>query len=122
MWANAIVLLFISLAYGEPGDQCFENDPLTDCNFIDAPLEAMLEPFNAVFGVWFFPIVWGLFLAILWLRTQNTMLVGIVGILVSTMISTFYEPARQIGIMLFLIAMGMVLFQVIRQKVEQPIS
>ena len=117
-----ISLLFISVAYGAPGDLCFENDPLTDCGFIEAPLEAMITPFDAIFGVWFFPIVWGLFLAILWLRTQNTMLVGIVGILVSTMISTFYEPAREIGIMLFLIAMGMVLYQIIRQKVEQPIS
>lgn len=82
----------------------------------------MIEPFNAIFGVWFFPIVWGLFLAIIWLRTQNTMLVGIVGLLVSTMISSFYEPAREIGVILFLVAMGMILFQVIRQKVEQPIS
>ena len=97
---------------------CFEQNPLTDCNFIDAPLEAMIEPFNAIFGVWFFPIIWGIILGVLWLRTQNTMLVGIVGLIISTTISAFYEPVRGMGVLLFLVAAGVTLYHVVRHRSE----
>jgi len=115
---TAIMLFIPSLAYSEPGDQCFEQNPLVACNFIEAPLEAMIEPFNAIFGVLFFPIVWGVILGVLWLRTQNTMLVGIVGLIVSTTISSFYEPARGIGVLLALIAAGVTLYHVVKHRSE----
>ena len=114
----AILLFIPSFAFSAPGELCFEQSPLTDCNFIEAPLEAMIEPFNAIFGVWFFPIIWGILLGVLWLRTQNTMLVGVVGLIISTTISTFYEPARGIGVLLFLIAAGVTLYHVVRHRSE----
>ncbi len=109
----------LPVAYAVPGELCFEKDPLVDCNFIDAPLEALVKPFEAIFGEWFMVIIWGLILGILWLRTQNIMLVGIVGIIVSTTITTFYEPARAIGWFLMAIAIGVTLYQLFVHRVHQ---
>lgn len=117
----ALFLLPMPIAYGAPGDLCFEQgNIINNCNFIDAPLEALVEPFEAIFGVWFFPIVWGVILGILWIRTQNTMLVGIVGVMVAGMIGTIYEPALSAGILLFVVAMGITLYGLIQYKLENP--
>lgn len=115
------ISLVVGLAYGAPGDLCWEQgDIITRCNFLDAPLEALVQPYEAVFDVWWVVIVWGMFLGILWLKTQNTMLVGIVGLMASSLIGGVYEPALGIGVVMFLIAMGFTFYGLIQYRLEQP--
>ena len=57
--------------------ECFE---LGTCPWATDPLNTMLIPFDSIFGGLSIVIFWALGVGILWLRTENPMLVGLVGI------------------------------------------
>lgn len=105
-----------------PGNlNCFETftsnlGPL--CGFMDNPFQAVLKPLEATLGDLTLVAIWGILLGILWIRTQNLMLVGIIGILVAGSISAVYEPAKGIGLLLMGVAVGVTLFQLIRHKIS----
>ena len=65
--------------------ECWEMGtcPFTSLDGSIKPLEAWLLPFDHIFGGLSLLIFWGLILGMLWLRTQNPQLVGIVGIAMS---------------------------------------
>ena len=54
-----------------------------DCPFTSDPLGTMLLPFDMIFGGLSIVIFWGLVVGILWLRTENPALVGLVGLAMS---------------------------------------
>jgi len=88
------------------------------CNFTDSPFNAVLQPFHATLGDLSLVAIWGILLGILWIKTNNLGLVSIVGILVASSISTVYEPARGIGLLLVGVSIGIMLFQLIRHKIS----
>jgi len=97
---------------------CFETFSSKMCNFADSPFDAVLQPFHATLGDLSLVAIWGILLGILWIRTNNLMLVSMVGILVSSSLATVYEPARGIGLLLVGVSIGITLFQVIRHKIQ----
>ena len=97
---------------------CFESFESGLCGFFDDPFTAVLAPFQATLGDLTLVAIWGLLLGVLWIRTQNLMLVGMVGILVSTSITAIYEPARGIGMLLMGVAIGVTIFQLVRHKIS----
>lgn len=98
--------------------QCYE---LGTCDFFAHPLDTMLEPFLAVFGAYFYIIIWGLLIGILWLRVSNTMLVGIVGlVLAGIMQAQFTAQTWTIGLMLLAIATTVLLYQIFTVRTHFP--
>lgn len=97
---------------------CFEKMDGNLCGFYDSPFSAVLEPFNSTLGDLTMVVMYGLLLGVLWIRTQNLMLVSVVGILVSSSLTAVYEPARGIGMLLVGVSIGITLFQLIRHKIQ----
>lgn len=97
---------------------CFETFSSNLCGFFDNPFQAVLSPFQATLGDLTLVAIWGILLGILWIRTENLMLVGIIGILVSSSLTAIYEPARGIGLLLMGVAIGITLFQLVRHKIS----
>jgi hypothetical protein len=97
---------------------CFETFSSNLCGFFDNPFQAVLAPFQATLGDLTLVAIWGILLGILWIRTENLMLVGMIGILVSTSLTAIYEPARGIGLLLMGVAIGITLFQLVRHKIS----
>jgi len=98
--------------------QCYE---LGTCEFFEHPLETMLEPFTAVFGAYFYIIIWGLLMGILWLRVSNTMVVGIVGLVLAILIQTQFTTETQVvGYVLLALAVAVLLYQIFTTRVHYP--
>lgn len=100
--------------------QCFEDfddmcgllsgNPSTMFGAILTPLETQVVGFSLV-------ILWGGLLGIVWLKTENIMLLGIIGVIVSATITGLSTNAQGIGMLLLGISIGVLLFQLIRQRV-----
>ncbi len=106
-----------------PDPKCFE---LGTCDVFASPLDAMLEPFFAAFsfagdesGQFFLIIIWGLIIGIIWLRTSSTMITGVIGIGVATLF-TFNEKTILVGIVLLGAAIGIVVYQLYKQRLDFP--
>ena len=97
---------------------CFETFSSNLCGFFDNPFQAVLAPFQATLGDLTLVAIWGILLRILWIRTENLMLVGMVGIVVSTSISAIYEHARGLGILLMGVGIGVTSFELVRHTIS----
>ena len=112
----------------EQQPQCFE---LGTCPWATDPLNTMLLPFDSIFGGLSLVIFWALGVGILCLRTENPMLVGLVGISMCaaylTAIETGtgpqpspeFEGARMIGALLFALSLGITLYQLISTGIHR---
>ena len=87
-------------------------------------------PFDQVFGGLALVIFWSVIVGILWLRTENPMLVGMIG---TAMTATYlasletmddlpeeFDQARIIGGILFAISLGFTLYHIIQSKILSP--
>lgn len=99
---------------------CFEDasdlcgvasgDPTTIFAGIMDPLETQVPGFSMV-------IFWGGIMAIIWFKTENIMLLGLIGVFVNATIVGLSESAQGIGLLLLAVANGILLFQLIRQRI-----
>ena len=106
-----------------PNPACFE---LGTCDVFASPLDAMLEPFFAAFsfggddtGQFFLIVIWGLIIGVIWLRTSSTMITGVIGIGIATLF-TFSEKTIFVGITLLILAIGIVIYQLYKQRLDFP--
>ena len=107
--------------------ECFE---LGTCPWATDPLNTMLIPFDSIFGGLSIVIFWALGVGILWLRTENPMLVGLVGISMCAAYLTAikngavpaasaeFEGARMIGSLLFALSLGITIYQLISTRIH----
>lgn len=108
------------------GDLCFEDvddlcgigsgDPEQVFAGILIPLETQIG-FGAATG-FAFVIFWAGIFAIIWFKTENIMILGLIGVFVNATIVGFNEQAAGIGILLLGVANGILLFQMLRQRVS----
>ena len=121
----AVITLPVAFADAE-NPTCVE---LGTCMFASDPLNVMLIPFDAIFGGLSIVIFWSLAIGILWLRTENPMLVGLIGVcMVSaysyavdpTMQSPEFETARWTGTILLVISVGISLYQLFGRLYAPP--
>lgn len=103
-----------SYSLGPNDPSCYE---LGSCDFFAAPIETISEPFEAVLGIYMYPVIWGIVMGFLYLRTESTMVVGIVGVMLSLFI-TFSTQAQQIGLVLLFVSIGVVLYQLISIRIH----
>lgn len=100
---------------------CFEDstdlcglasgDPQTIFAGIMDPLESQVPGFSMV-------IFWGGIMAIIWFKTENIMLLGIIGIFVNATIIGISTQAQGIGLALLAVANGVLIFQLLRQRIS----
>lgn len=102
---------------------CFEagNCPFTN------PLELFTMPFTHFFGDFFFVMVWGVVLAVMFLKNKDPMLTSLVGILIagffsgsSVLTNSATAQAFNIGWILVAISVGMFMWFTI-QKARNPV-
>lgn len=108
--------------------QCFEQFTGSFCGFFENPFGAVLKPIGFALGDadgtlgLGFAIMWGILLGILWIRTENLMLVSIVGLLVASTTtaidSTGELGIRGMGLLLVGVSIGITLFQLIKHKIQ----
>lgn len=108
------------------GELCFEDvDDMCGIGSGDAetlfagilqPLESQIG-FGAATG-FAFVIFWAGIMAIIWFKTENIMLLGLIGVFVNATIIGFNEQAQGIGILLLGVANGLLIFQMLRQRVS----
>ena len=128
--------LFAVLAIGGAPQEAFadaENPTCVElgtCMFANDPLNVMLIPFDSIFGGLSIVIFWALAIGILWLRTENPMLVGMVGIAMCaayltaiesgtvTAASAEFDGARMIGGLLFALSLGITIYHVISNRIH----
>jgi len=128
--------LMAVLAIGNAPQEAFadaENPTCVElgtCMFASDPLNVMLIPFDAIFGGLSIVIFWSLAIGILWLRTENPMLVGLVGIAMCAAYLTAieqnlvdaqtaeFEGARLIGGLLFALSLGITIYHIISNRIH----
>ena len=124
------------LAIGGAPQEAFASaeDPtcmeLGTCMFTSDPLNVMLVPFDSIFGGLSIVIFWSLVIGILWLRTENPMLVGMVGIAMCASYLTAIETgqlegqsaefdgARMVGGLLFALSLGITIYQILSNRIH----
>ena len=87
------------------------GDPATIFAGIMDPLELQVPGFSMI-------IFWGGMMAILWFKTENIMLLGLIGIFVNATIIGISETAQGIGLLLLGVANGLLIFQLFRQRIQ----
>lgn len=117
----AISISMIPIADAREPQYCFEDqtdlcglasgDPTTIFEGIMDPLESQVPGFSMI-------IFWGGIMAILWFKTENIMLLGLIGIFVNATIVGISETAQGIGLLLLGVANGLLLYQLFRQRVQ----
>jgi len=100
------------------------------CAFTEDPFGVMMMPFERIFKGLTIMIMWSLLISILWLRTQNPMLIGVVGIAMTAAYMTMlpasqsneFDGARIIGGVLFCVSLGISVYHLINTRLFQPPS
>ena len=115
----------IPQAFAPPDDpSCVEDG--TYCDFTQAPFDAMIQPIALVFGVFTYPILYGIFLGIIWIRTRDPMTTGIIGLFMAGagigagVLSDWNDQIIAMGALLFIIALGVVFYQLYIDKLARP--
>lgn len=103
---------------------CMEDG--TFCDFVQHPFDAMMQPFVVLFGDFTYPIIYGIFIGIIWLYTKDIMLTGMLGILVASagitagILGAWEDNAIMAGILLVAVALAVVIYQVFIHKSASP--
>ena len=114
--------------YIEFGRECATWE-LGETAFTSNPLGTMLLPFDHIFQGLSIVIFWALLIGILWLRTENPQLVGIIGVVMvsaysyatdPTLQSPEFETARFVGTVLILCSLGISVYQLIATRIFAP--
>lgn len=94
---------------------------------IQAPFDMFTYPFRLFFGDFFFILVWGIILSVIYLRTHNAMLTSLVGIIIGSFFagSTAIQGSTigqsfNIGYILVAVSIGIAMFSLIRSKANNP--
>jgi len=114
--------------YIEFGRECATWE-LGETAFTSNPLGTMLLPFDHMFQGMSIVIFWSLLIGILWLRTENPQLVGIIGVVMvsaysytidPTLQSPEFETARWVGTILIGFSVGISIYQLIATRIFAP--
>ena len=123
MLAIPVLILFLipsayaderpALCYEDASDMCglLSGNPADFFAATLAPLDAQVEGYGLM-------ILWGGILAMLWFKTENIMLIGIVGIIIAATITGMSDQAKGIGMLLLAVSIGILLYQMIRQRIS----
>ena len=101
------------------GGNCYETGT---CDFTQDAFNVMLMPLQWNLGDFTPAVLWGIIIGIIWLRTHSVQLVGVVGIALNSLLVTFYAPAREVGLLLLGLSVGIVVYQLITNRLHHGSS
>lgn len=108
--------------YAAPGDLCYEQIDSNLCNISSDWFGTVLTPLDTTVNIggvgMGMTILWAILLGILWLKTENVTLVGIVGMTIALTATGLHPDSVGIGLTLFAVSLGLTLYQLIRQRVS----
>ena len=110
-----IFLFFLRSVSLQVIDNCFKD---ASCDLQKDGFQILLMPLQWNLGELTPVALWGFFIGIIWLRTHSVQLVGIVGLVVNSMIIGFYEPARTVGYVLLALSIGIVIYQLVTNRLH----
>lgn len=111
------LVFLIPSAYAlPPGAQCWENMTCGPSTLIHDPFHHVLDPIDAYLHPYTLVVIWGSLLGVIWFTSQTPLLVAALGIIVATTAVGLNQTAVGIGMMLASVAIGVVLYQVVRQR------
>jgi len=121
---QSIFKTFLSQELGPGSPSCTE---LGTCDLFSHPLDAMMQPWIDDFGPFTYPMIWGIILGIIWLRTHNTLLVGSVGIVIAgfltiASLNSINPNIWLVGASLLGLSIGVVLYQLLFSRTLYPTS
>ena len=128
IWVYLIGLLILPFAFTPQvsyQDFCFERLPDVNgsdlCGLasgnITKVFQAANQPIESVQPGFALVILWGGILGIIWLKTERIDILGVTGIMIAGTVTGLSPTAIGIGFGLMLVSGGILLFQVIRQRV-----
>ena len=124
MLTPVLFYIFQIITLQAPTPSCIEDG--TFCDFVQAPFDAMLQPFVVIFGDFTYPIFYGVFIGIIWLKSKDIMLTGVLGVftvggaIAGGVLTDWNDQIIQMGILLLAIAIGVVMYQLFISKLAQP--
>lgn len=108
----------MAIAFGPEDPTCIE---LGTCDLFQNPFDTMIEPYKVAIGDLALVVIWAIIMAILWLRVSNTMVVGVVGVLLAGVFTQGFSPeAQAIGWALLAIAVAVAVYQIIVVRTHFP--
>lgn len=81
-----------------------------NCTLNGQIFNVALYPYEWALGSFALVAIWGIILGVIWQKSHNTALVGVVGVVLNSLVVGFYAPARQIGWYLLAISAGITLY------------
>lgn len=114
----AALMIIIPPAFAQ---NCIETVTCQITNFFDF----LIQPFTLLMGDWFYVVVWGLIGGIIYNRSGNVMLVGILGIIIGTSLignNIITSSSNSIPILIIMTGAGagLVLYQLWRNRLNNP--
>lgn len=108
-----------------PGSLCFESYSGNLCGLLSGNLtqvmSAVRQPIESQLPGFSLVIIWGGLIGIIWFKTENIMLMSIVGIIVAATVTIgstgISQTAISIGYTLVGVSVGILIFQLIRQRI-----
>ena len=114
-----IIAISVMPAYAQRPTLCFEN-PDDMCGLLSGnPADvfgALLTPLDSQIEGFALVILWGGILGAIWFKTENIMLMGVAGVLISATITGLDSDALGIGMLMLGVSFGILIFQLIRQR------
>lgn len=121
MRALLLALLAIPMVPAYAQNYCWEDSDdfcgLKSGNYTQV-FQAPLAPLESQVGELALVIMWGGIMGVVWLKTENIMLLAITGLIVAATITGLSEEAMGIGMLMLAISIGILLFQLVRQRVS----
>lgn len=110
----------ISFQLGPSNPSCFETGT---CNLWHNPLQTMTQPWIDVWEIggvnFFFVIIWGIIVGVIWLGTHHSMIAGVVGIGLAGLY-VWDEKTLLVGGVLLAAAVGICLYQLVVVRSQYP--
>jgi len=125
---NPLILLAILVLpniHAVPMLYCFEylpnEDPSAGCGLYSGNItkifQAPNQPLESIASGFSLVILWGLFLGVIWFKTERIDILGVVGLVVAATATGMSQQAIGIGVFLLFVSLGLLAFQVFRQRV-----
>jgi hypothetical protein len=95
---------------------------------ISSLFDFALVPWILTVGDWIYIIVWGLIVGIIYMRAENPLSAGIVGLLLAATFTSatfatefqLWQNAIRLGLILFSVALAFMLFTILKSKLNNP--
>src|SRR3990167_753258 len=117
-----LALMNVGAAYGgtPPGNLCLSSPDPDLCGFTTNPFGTIMEVFDQLIPGFGLLLLWGPIVFALWYKTQQPLIAGIFGIIISVTVTGLHPTATYMGLTLVAMSAGLALVAIF-QRVKQTV-